>query len=211
MNGQELKVARDALGLTQDELGELLGVRKETVLRYESGAMTIPLNVDVTLYALGFDPAISAIYKQLRHVDELVERGEITADDARHAAVETVRLYVGMMKPRVLEPDFRRAFMIELFEKVERERARRAAESKSGTRLPPGGILGGELAAAFRAGLNLPVKTLNENNIGDARAKPTKGRISQADAGGIVPPGKDGGIVGNLSLEDARRLTETKK
>ncbi len=42
MSPSELKEARSALGLTQKELGEQLGVTANTVARWERGERTIP-------------------------------------------------------------------------------------------------------------------------------------------------------------------------
>ena len=37
-----LKEARTATGLTQDQLGEIVGVSGAAISRYESGALTVP-------------------------------------------------------------------------------------------------------------------------------------------------------------------------
>lgn len=47
-----LKYARGTLGLTQTQLGRMLGVRKETVCRWETGAEVFPEHVPLALSAL---------------------------------------------------------------------------------------------------------------------------------------------------------------
>ena len=42
MTGEELKEVRMQLGLTQEELGERLGVRKNTVWRWENEQRRVP-------------------------------------------------------------------------------------------------------------------------------------------------------------------------
>jgi transcriptional regulator with XRE-family HTH domain len=45
MTGDELKAIREQLGLTQEDLGKRLGVRKNTVWRWECGQRGIPETV----------------------------------------------------------------------------------------------------------------------------------------------------------------------
>jgi len=45
MIGEELKAVRMQLGLTQEELGERLGVRKNTVWRWENDQRRVPETV----------------------------------------------------------------------------------------------------------------------------------------------------------------------
>jgi DNA-binding transcriptional regulator YiaG len=50
--GQELKEWRSKLGLSQDELGKLLGVARFSVSRWEIGTRTIPSFLSLALEAL---------------------------------------------------------------------------------------------------------------------------------------------------------------
>jgi transcriptional regulator with XRE-family HTH domain len=49
MKGAKLKDRRKALGLTQAELAELLGVRMNTVARWENGILAVPRMVDLAM------------------------------------------------------------------------------------------------------------------------------------------------------------------
>lgn len=42
--GQKIRLARDAMGLSQPELGDLVGVRGQTVYRWEAGMAVPPLD-----------------------------------------------------------------------------------------------------------------------------------------------------------------------
>jgi transcriptional regulator with XRE-family HTH domain len=42
MTGKQLYVLRERLGLTREQLGELLGVNRSTIARWEDGERTIP-------------------------------------------------------------------------------------------------------------------------------------------------------------------------
>ena len=42
MKGKELKTRRAALGMTQVELAEVLGVQPNTVARWENGVLAVP-------------------------------------------------------------------------------------------------------------------------------------------------------------------------
>ena len=67
-NGQRLRDARIAKGLTQEELGEIIGVTKGSVSLYESGKRTPKIETVLELiYALG----VSADY--LLGADVIVE------------------------------------------------------------------------------------------------------------------------------------------
>lgn len=52
MKPAELKKFRDDRNLSQEALGDLLGVRKQTVLRWENGHVEIPKTVELALEAL---------------------------------------------------------------------------------------------------------------------------------------------------------------
>jgi transcriptional regulator with XRE-family HTH domain len=54
MDGQDLKRRREALGLSQAELGRLLGVMQNTVSRWELGLVVIrhPDILDLALWAI---------------------------------------------------------------------------------------------------------------------------------------------------------------
>jgi transcriptional regulator with XRE-family HTH domain len=52
MKGAKLKERRKALGLTQAELAELLGVRMNTVARWENGVLDVPRMVDLAMDAI---------------------------------------------------------------------------------------------------------------------------------------------------------------
>jgi transcriptional regulator with XRE-family HTH domain len=45
MDGAELKDKREKLGLTQTELAEILGVKMNTVYRWESGILSVPKSI----------------------------------------------------------------------------------------------------------------------------------------------------------------------
>ena len=49
MEGEELKQKRDALGMTQAQLAESLGVKPNTVARYERGVLVIPQTVALAI------------------------------------------------------------------------------------------------------------------------------------------------------------------
>lgn len=52
MTSEELRRRREALGLTQRALAERLGVREETVNRWERGRVPIPRTVDLALVTI---------------------------------------------------------------------------------------------------------------------------------------------------------------
>ncbi|MGI8882838.1 MAG: helix-turn-helix domain-containing protein [Pyrinomonadaceae bacterium] len=52
MNNDELKKRRERLGLTQAALAEKIGVVPNTVSRYETGSLEIPIHLDLVLEAL---------------------------------------------------------------------------------------------------------------------------------------------------------------
>jgi transcriptional regulator with XRE-family HTH domain len=49
MTGKELKRKRAALGLTQVQLAEILGVQPNTVARWENGVLVIPKMVSLAI------------------------------------------------------------------------------------------------------------------------------------------------------------------
>jgi DNA-binding transcriptional regulator YiaG len=49
MDGKELKKKREALKLTQTELANILGVKMNTVYRWESGILTVPKSIALAL------------------------------------------------------------------------------------------------------------------------------------------------------------------
>ena len=49
MEGKELKQKRETLGLTQTELADILGVKMNTVYRWESGILTVPKSIELAM------------------------------------------------------------------------------------------------------------------------------------------------------------------
>ncbi|HEX8195315.1 MAG TPA: helix-turn-helix domain-containing protein [Pyrinomonadaceae bacterium] len=49
MEGKELKSKREKLGLTQTELADILGVKMNTVYRWESGILTVPKSIELAM------------------------------------------------------------------------------------------------------------------------------------------------------------------
>jgi len=49
MEGIELKQKRENLRLTQTELAEILGVKMNTVYRWESGILTVPKSIELAM------------------------------------------------------------------------------------------------------------------------------------------------------------------
>lgn len=49
MEGSELKAKRESLGLTQTELADILGVKMNTVYRWESGLLTVPKSITLAM------------------------------------------------------------------------------------------------------------------------------------------------------------------
>ncbi len=52
MNSDELKKRRERLGLTQATLAEMIGVVPNTISRYETESLDIPIYMDLVLEAL---------------------------------------------------------------------------------------------------------------------------------------------------------------
>lgn len=57
--GDRIRIAREAKGLTQEELGEILGTSKQTIYKYEQNVVTnIPSDkIELMATALGVEPA----------------------------------------------------------------------------------------------------------------------------------------------------------
>ena len=57
--GEKIRIAREAKGMTQEELGAICGASKQTIYKYEQGIITnIPSDkVELIASALGIDPA----------------------------------------------------------------------------------------------------------------------------------------------------------
>ncbi len=49
MEGKELKVKREKLELTQTELADILGVKMNTVYRWESGILSVPKSIELAM------------------------------------------------------------------------------------------------------------------------------------------------------------------
>lgn len=49
MNGESLKEARNLIGLTQSELAEILGVKPNTVARWERGLLSVPQAIELAM------------------------------------------------------------------------------------------------------------------------------------------------------------------
>ena len=49
MEGKELKSKREKMGLTQTELADILGVKMNTVYRWESGILTVPKSIELAM------------------------------------------------------------------------------------------------------------------------------------------------------------------
>jgi DNA-binding transcriptional regulator YiaG len=49
MEGIELKTKREGLGLTQTELADILGVKMNTVYRWESGILAVPKSIELAI------------------------------------------------------------------------------------------------------------------------------------------------------------------
>lgn len=62
MNGIELRSRREALGLNQADLGELLGVRQATISTWESGRRLVPAGVSGELNVI--EEQVEAIVDQ---------------------------------------------------------------------------------------------------------------------------------------------------
>lgn len=52
MNKEALKKRRESLGLTQENLAEILGVTATTVSRYETGLVKIPVWMNIVIEVL---------------------------------------------------------------------------------------------------------------------------------------------------------------
>ena len=49
MEGKELKQKREKLELTQTELADILGVKMNTVYRWESGILSVPKSIELAM------------------------------------------------------------------------------------------------------------------------------------------------------------------
>ncbi len=49
MGGRELKEKREKLKLTQTELADILGVKMNTVYRWESGILSVPKSIELAM------------------------------------------------------------------------------------------------------------------------------------------------------------------
>ncbi len=49
MEGKELKQKREKLEITQSELADILGVKTNTVYRWESGILSVPKSIELAM------------------------------------------------------------------------------------------------------------------------------------------------------------------
>lgn len=61
MEGKELKQKRENLGLTQTELAEILGVKMNTVYRWESGILDVPKSIELAMETVERNNRITSI------------------------------------------------------------------------------------------------------------------------------------------------------
>lgn len=105
--GTKIKNARIAKGMTQEELGEILGVQKSAVAKYENGRVinikrsTLQKISDV----LGIPPA-DLVYNEGKPagVDELPEKVKVLVDFAKTVPEDKVDLALKVMKS-ILQDD----------------------------------------------------------------------------------------------------------
>ncbi len=64
MDGSELKQKREQLGLTQTELADILGVKMNTVYRWESGILTVPKSIKLAMETVERNASKSKSQKQ---------------------------------------------------------------------------------------------------------------------------------------------------
>jgi DNA-binding XRE family transcriptional regulator len=64
MDGSELKQKREDLGLTQTELADILGVKMNTVYRWESGILTVPKSIELAMETVERNAKKSKVQKQ---------------------------------------------------------------------------------------------------------------------------------------------------
>ena len=107
--GIKIKTARQAKGMTQEELGEILGVQKSAIAKYESGRVVnikrstlkkISDVLDIPAFELIFDEGKKGKSEQ----DELSENIKRLVDFAKSVPDDKVELVLKVMKS-IVEAD----------------------------------------------------------------------------------------------------------
>jgi DNA-binding transcriptional regulator YiaG len=70
MEGTELKLKREKLGLTQTELADILGVKMNTVYRWESGILSVPKSIALAM------ETVERNHKIKKNSDKPIEKGD---------------------------------------------------------------------------------------------------------------------------------------
>jgi transcriptional regulator with XRE-family HTH domain len=94
--GERLKIARKAAGLTQEELGEVINVKKSQISNIENGTSELTksnaivlcgeLGVPLDWLLLGVGPAPEAKNKSQQHNQVVGNIGNLAGRDVRHQA-----------------------------------------------------------------------------------------------------------------------------
>lgn len=107
--GAKIKEARLAKGMTQEELGEILGVQKSAIAKYENGRIvnikrsTLKKISDV-LEIPPFELVFDATEKPTDQDDELTEKTKKLVEFAKSVPEEKIDLVLAVMKS-IVEAD----------------------------------------------------------------------------------------------------------